>query len=335
MDGSRKVAAAHGSVTKARTAALGQPVNVDMDGDGDKDAALLFTHDPGGSGTFYYVAAAINVNGRYQATNTILLGDRIAPLDITIGRGTVVVKYADRRLEEPMSIAPAVNKTTVIILKNNKLIEIGLLGEGDQIFEGWVTIGHEVRSFEPCFRKEALWLMGHSPALKEIMAAHRRALPDEKTYRRLFMVLAGELVGPPAEGFGAEYEGAFLATQLVRAAPGENCTSKDLIFDSPIDFKQKITFDISRLDEFGLYGPPEGKRALSYEFCIPDTVQNRTEVKKIDPTVKFFAQSPGRIGCRDSENLCIGSTHQKDYRWVLQRLAELMYVQRIDESFFE
>ena len=98
---------------------------------------------------------------------------------------------------------------------------------------------------------------------------------------------------------------------------------------------QKITFDISKLDESGLYGPPDGKRALSYEFCIPDTVLNRTEVKRIDPTVKFFAQSPGRIGCKEHENLCIGSTHQKDFRGVLQRLAELTYVQRIDESFFE
>jgi len=83
------------------------------------------------------------------------------------------------------------------------------------------------------------------------------------------------------------------------------------------------------------YGPLDGKRALSYEFCIPDTEQHRTEVKRIDPTVKFFAQSPGRIGCGKDENLCIGSPQQKDIRGVLQRLAELMYVQRIDESFFE
>ena len=98
---------------------------------------------------------------------------------------------------------------------------------------------------------------------------------------------------------------------------------------------QKITFDISKLDESGLYGPPDAKRALSYELCIPDTVQNRTEVKRIDPTVKFFAQSPGRIGCKEHENLCIGSTHQKNFRGVLQRLVELAYVQRIDQSFFE
>ncbi len=98
---------------------------------------------------------------------------------------------------------------------------------------------------------------------------------------------------------------------------------------------QKITFDISKLDESGLYGPLDGKRALSYEFCIPDTVQNRTEVKRIDPTVKFFTESPGRIGCSKHESLCIGSTHQKGFRRVLKRLAGLTYVQRIDESFFE
>ena len=98
---------------------------------------------------------------------------------------------------------------------------------------------------------------------------------------------------------------------------------------------QKITFDLSRQDDDGLFGATDAKRALAYEFCIPDTVQNRTEVKRIDPTVKFFAESPGRIGCGEYENLCIGSTHQKDFRGVLQRLAELTYVQRIDESFFE
>ena len=221
--------AAPGSAMKSRTAVWGQPVYGDMDDDGDTDAVVLLTHDPGGSATFYYVAAAINVNGRYQGTNAVLLGDRIGSVEITIRTDAAVVKFADRRSKEPMSTTPSVNKSTVLILKNEKLIK----------------------------------------------------------------------------------------------------------FDSPTSFSQKITFDISRLDESGLYGPPDGKRALSYEFCVPDTVQHRAEVKRIDPTVKFFAQSPGRIGCGESENLCIGSTHQEDFRGVLQRLAELTYVQRIDESFFE
>ena len=103
----------------------GQPVYGDMDGDGDKDAALLLTRDSGGSGTFYYVAAAINVKGRYQGTNAVLLGDRIAPMDIGIRSGAVVVNYADRRPEEPMSARPTVDKTVRLILKNDKLDSAG------------------------------------------------------------------------------------------------------------------------------------------------------------------------------------------------------------------
>ena len=92
LDGRCELPAAPGSAMKTKTAVLGQPVFGDMDGDADKDAVLLITHDPGGSGTFYYVAAAININGRYQGTNAVLLGDRIAPMEIGIRSGTVVVK---------------------------------------------------------------------------------------------------------------------------------------------------------------------------------------------------------------------------------------------------
>ena len=33
----------------------------------------------------------------------------------------------------------------------------------------------------------------------------------------------------------------------------------------------KIRFDLSVLDDSGLYGPADGLRALDYEFCIPET----------------------------------------------------------------
>ena len=99
--------------------------------------------------------------------------------------------------------------------------------------------------------------------------------------------------------------------------------------------RQKIRFDLSQLDERGLRGPPDGKVAVSYEFCIPNTPRHRTEVAAIDPSVQFMPGSRGRIGCGPDECLCIGSTHQKNFRQVLLRLAELSYVKRIDECFFE
>ena len=101
------------------------------------------------------------------------------------------------------------------------------------------------------------------------------------------------------------------------------------------DDKAKITFDLDPLDEEGLRGPPDGRRALSYEFCIPNTPRHVAEVSAIDSTVQCMAGSPGRIGCGADQSLCIGSTHQEDFRGVLRQLAELEYVERIDEAFFE
>lgn len=97
----------------------------------------------------------------------------------------------------------------------------------------------------------------------------------------------------------------------------------------------KITFDVNNINKDGLYGPPDGLRALDYEFCIPATDAAEAEVKQIDPTVKFHKNSPGRAGCSEEEYLCIGTTHQKDFRSVLAKLAALDYIRQIDQSFYE
>jgi hypothetical protein len=105
--------------------------------------------------------------------------------------------------------------------------------------------------------------------------------------------------------------------------------------DFPARIQEKITFDVTSLDDDGLYGAANGKRALSYEFCIPDMERYKSKVMHIDLTLQCMSESPGRIGCGTHENLCIGSTHQKNFRDVLWDLAELTYVTRIDQSFFE
>ena len=177
--------------------------------------------------------------------------------------------------------------------------------------------------------------MGQSPALEAIMTAYSLVLTDQNDYFPVFMVLAGERVEPPVQGIGADFKGAFLATRLVRVVHEASCTSQSASTNSPQLFRHKIAFDTSVLDDEGLYGTPGGKRALSYEFCIPDVEEYRTEVQRIDSTVRFFSASPGRIGCRNDEILCIGSTHQEDFAEVLKHLVNLAYVQRIDECFFE
>jgi len=97
----------------------------------------------------------------------------------------------------------------------------------------------------------------------------------------------------------------------------------------------KITFDLSRLNSDGLQGPPDGLRALHYEFCIPGDSTLADEVQQIDSTLEVFKGPRGRVQCSEDEFLCLGNTHQPGFRSVLLRLAELRYIRRIEESFFE
>ena len=96
----------------------------------------------------------------------------------------------------------------------------------------------------------------------------------------------------------------------------------------------KIKFDTEQLDSDGLTGADDGKRSISYEFCIPDNKMNRDKVKKIDKSVQF-TKAMGRSMCGKNQILCMGNTHQPNAVKVLSRLAELNYVEKITETYFE
>ncbi|MEA1048498.1 hypothetical protein U5801_01495 [Lamprobacter modestohalophilus] len=98
---------------------------------------------------------------------------------------------------------------------------------------------------------------------------------------------------------------------------------------------QVLGIDLSALDADGLIGPADGKRSLSYEFCIPSGQIPAAEVQRIDPSAQFFIASRGRIGCAPDQTLVIGHTHQLDFASILQQLTSLPYVERIVESHFE
>jgi len=234
IDGRSETEAAPGSATKVITSVFGKPEYGNIDGEDGADAALILTYDPGGSGTFYYVAAALNINGSYRGSNAVLLGDRVAPQNVSVRNGVIVANYADRRPGEPMAASPSVGKSKFLILKNDELAEITPWGQEEQVVEGWVTIGHEVRSFTPCSQEKELWLPGNSPALNEVMAAYRKALPAPRPYTPLFMTLAGKTAGPPSDGFGADYKASFLAGQLVQVFPQGNCKSDLIYMDAPL-----------------------------------------------------------------------------------------------------
>ena len=123
VDGKSSVPAAPGSATQVTTLVFSEPASGDLNNDGKPDAALILVQNPGGSGTFYYAAAAINTPGGAVGTNAILLGDRIAPENISIANGKIVANYADRNPGEPMTAAPSLGVTKYFSYNGSALRE--------------------------------------------------------------------------------------------------------------------------------------------------------------------------------------------------------------------
>ena len=120
-DGKQDEPAAAGSAGRSTTTVWGTPVAGDLDGDGDQDAVVIIASEPGGSGTFYYVAVAELDAGAYTGSAGMLLGDRIAPQRVTFADGVVTVDYAERQPGEPMSAQPSVAVSKRFVYRNGVL----------------------------------------------------------------------------------------------------------------------------------------------------------------------------------------------------------------------
>lgn len=116
--------AGNATTSSAITRYFGNDATGDLNGDGIPDAAFILTQDTGGSGTFYYVVAAIKTHAGYLGTNAVLLGDRIAPQSTQIEYGELVVNYADRNAGEPMTTPPSVGVSKYLVVKGGQLFEI-------------------------------------------------------------------------------------------------------------------------------------------------------------------------------------------------------------------
>ncbi|MCO6460605.1 MAG: hypothetical protein J5I59_04320 [Saprospiraceae bacterium] len=125
----------------------------------------------------------------------------------------------------------------------------------------------------------------------------------------------------------------FYTLLLIIMAIYAACNShKTFTVDEMMD--SKIKFDLNQLDKDGLAGEEDGKHSISYEFCIPDNKMSRDKVKKIDTTI-IFTKSMGRSMCDRNQILCLGNTHQPHAVKVLRKLAELKFVEKITETYFE
>jgi heat shock protein HslJ len=125
VDGLSEIEAAPGSATRIVTRHFGNELRKDLDRDGREDIVFLITQEPGGTGTFYYVVAALATEGGYRGSQGLLLGDRIAPQTTESGRdGIVIVNYTDRAPGEPFTAEPTIGKS-IWLLFNPATMQFG------------------------------------------------------------------------------------------------------------------------------------------------------------------------------------------------------------------
>lgn len=103
---------------------FGGATSGDVNDDGVVDAVFFLAQTSEGSGTFFYVVAALNTTNGTFGTNAVLLGDRIAPQNITINEGVITAAYAVRAEDEPMTTPPSVGESMLLKVQNNILQEV-------------------------------------------------------------------------------------------------------------------------------------------------------------------------------------------------------------------
>jgi uncharacterized membrane protein len=93
----------------------------DLNGDGAEDAAVILISDPGGSGTFYDLAAVINSRGQAKHAASVFLGDRVKVEDINLRTGQIVVKMVTHKRTDPMC-CPSLKVEQEYVLQGDELV---------------------------------------------------------------------------------------------------------------------------------------------------------------------------------------------------------------------
>jgi heat shock protein HslJ len=95
----------------------------DLDGDGVEDAAVILVTDPGGSGTFYDLAAVLNRNGKPEHVATASLGDRAEIRAFSIETGQVIIEMVTHGPDDPMCCPTQIVRNTYA-LEGDTLVEM-------------------------------------------------------------------------------------------------------------------------------------------------------------------------------------------------------------------
>jgi hypothetical protein len=104
----------------------------DLNGDGVDDAVVLLVESSGGSGSFVYLAAVLNQEGKPGNVDTVLLGDRVQVQSLTIANGQINATMLTHGPDDPMC-CPTQTVEQTYELQGNKLVQTAgdVMGAGE------------------------------------------------------------------------------------------------------------------------------------------------------------------------------------------------------------
>ncbi len=123
VDGESREQAAPGSATET-VVNFDRAATGDLNRDGAEDAAVVLIVSPGGSGTFYKLAAVISDGVELRHVGSVLLGDRVSVESVTIDGREIVVRMLDRPAGAPFAQAPTVPLVRRFRLSDGELQEL-------------------------------------------------------------------------------------------------------------------------------------------------------------------------------------------------------------------
>ncbi len=90
---------------------FGNEVLADIDNDGDQDVAFLITQERGEDGVRFFLAGALKEEGGYRGSQAMMIGDNIAPQTTEWRDGLVLINFAERRANEPLTTPPHMGRS--------------------------------------------------------------------------------------------------------------------------------------------------------------------------------------------------------------------------------
>jgi heat shock protein HslJ len=140
----------------------------DLDGDGVSDAAVVLVTDPGGSGTFFELAAVVNQDGNPEHVTSVSLGDRMQIEALSIEAGQIIVEMITHGPDDPMC-CPTQQVVQTYVLQGDTL----------------VLVSSEVISYEPAGDPAITGVEWQWTGLIETMPAAQSVVPDPENYTLL------------------------------------------------------------------------------------------------------------------------------------------------------